>query len=79
MKLYSWSEWNESSSEHELHGDLELSLDFVWAETISFGFCFGFDSLDKWDCLGAETGINADRILRDSLYASSFGVADMSA
>ena len=76
MTLYSWAEWNESASEHELHGDLEIRLPLASAQTYVFGFCFGFDTGDKWDCLNAMTEINADLIDRDPLYASSFVVAD---
>ena len=68
---------SDNAGTQEIHGDLEIATPAgkKWRENIVFGFCIGQET-SGWDCLRAETGVNATKIGNDSIYASSFLARD---
>ena len=67
----------DNAGTQEIHGDLEIATPAgkTWRENVVFGFCIGQETTG-WDCLRAETGLNATKIAGDSIYASSFLARD---
>ena len=74
LTLFSYNANNAGTQ--EIHGDLELNGKTTnLYENLVFGFCIGQETTG-WDCLRAETEVNATKITTDSVYSTSFLTRD---
>jgi hypothetical protein len=65
----------DNNGTQEIHGDLALTSTGTFNYVV-YGFCIGFESVNKWDCMRVKTDLNATKIADDSIFATSYLTQD---